>query len=1575
MSPALEPDVNEDKYQNLFSIESKEQLNQRLKLRSANTNPTRPDPSTLSNLDGSIKKNTGFIKKIKAGITAVQANSLKKDLLSLKLEKYLEEVASSIAEGTYKTSADVWTAVEICSMLHYRFENFMDLLKPHLLKSISTLANGINMEGKEKEEQLRIVKERSNIRLFTELYLVGLLDDGAKLKEALIPKMLFELKLQKQEKSNQESFIARGEISEDRQEAYEKRLKLYEKFKINTQSLSTYLFLEMPELPKDEETTRMTIGIVDGRSGKEEKEGNLGAWENEEMKVFYEQILDLANQVPGVLLGKKNDDESKQSEEASVQVEDIIDADVETPVVNETEEVAASELPPAQEDGELKEDLDTDVPEIKGESTQATFTGIVNRMLNALNREAIDSLAVEFAFVNNKGTRKQLIQALLGVSRQRLDLLPYYSRLIATLNPYFPDVGSTVVAELERSFHYHQKKKEQVFIEEKLKNIRFIGELTKFKVTPSHIVFHCLKVLLEDFNFHNVEITCSLLETCGRFLYFNPETNVRTANFLDILLRKKTVLNMDPKYAFMIDNACNPPETSGMVQKHREPIELFLRKLVYKDLSRSTIDVVLKLLRKVDWNDDSIRIILNKLFFKTWKIKFSNLHLMAFLVSELSRYYPDFGIGVVDNTLESIRIGLEHNQFKHNQRRLASMKFLGELYNYRMVDSTTIFETLYLLIRFGHENGIPLPNVYSPLDAPDDFFRLRLACTLLDACGACFRKGSLAKKLDDWLVFMQMYIFTKDPVPIDTEFFVMETIEMLRPKMEFISNYEQAVYMVNSIARSQLQQQYVEPDDDNDNDLNDTMEHENVVEEDGDPDVIEEKDDEEEEEEVDQDAVVHMKEQAAEEEEDELFAREFGRLMQQSIDSRKNERKTVMFDAPVPTRKAIEESQTSPQEGVTFSLLTRKGNKQQVKQMVLPSNSSFAIRTLSKQQAEQEERGRLKELVLNYEERERLQAEQPTVSYNQDGQLTEMTESTPLPVYLETSLLAAKETLESLKHPTELPVLPNDGLNEWSDWFQSSCVKYSIDEKPIFPLAFQYLTCKASQSVFEALIEQEDTFKSTMNDTARQFTTAMKDLHEWYGNISKVSHLNMLNYVNESPEIKQQQVEEVESMFKSWFPQLETLRETQKLEYQAYVLHQYQNLITPLDQVEKSPTSNKMETLNDDIVEGGSDVGEEKIEQSVEATEKPDKKMLNEVLEVNSNDEREETEEMPTEKASSLMQMGFDLSDSNSALEITHDNMVIDPKFYFSKERAVALLLEKPHVVKEHSKSKLMSKKRQPASEKSDLASKRSLSMSKVKHDDVASSLKATSSMFGKFFEKARAAFTVEDDGYEMRFQNEESVVDFANMSESFTVYCGSQQVRTMYNLQLKVSDLSSHLQIQKDRAQFIAMKGSSYQSLYSDSISGMIVPVNINTLFNYGKGSTENWEPPQLPFNRTMQSSKKAKYTPFSNNNSVVQVLLLWCTKLSITGRVTLERITNRIFDIIIGGESAILPYIALSLFLACSRKLLACKSDKDVYNITNNISKHVDLYAVAQTSVDIWEKPLLDKMNHETKRNLGLK
>ena len=102
-----------------------------------------------------------------------------------------------------------------------------------------------------------------------------------------------------------------------------------------------------------------------------------------------------------------------------------------------------------------------------------------------------------------------------------------------------------------------------------------------------------------------------------------------------------------------------------------------------------------------------------------------------------------------------------------------SIKYLGELYNYRVVDSRVIFDTLWSLVTFGHRtllcscacevpltgsaaDGRPWPDVPSPIDAPDDCFRVRLVCTLLDTCGSCFERGALKKKLDSFLTFFQV---------------------------------------------------------------------------------------------------------------------------------------------------------------------------------------------------------------------------------------------------------------------------------------------------------------------------------------------------------------------------------------------------------------------------------------------------------------------------------------------------------------------------------------------------------------------------------------------------------------------------------------------------------------------------------------------------------------------------------------------------------------------------------------------------------------------------------------------------
>lgn len=206
-------------------------------------------------------------------------------------------------------------------------------------------------------------------------------------------------------------------------------------------------------------------------------------------------------------------------------------------------------------------------------------------------------------------------------------------------------------------------------------------------------------------------------------------------------------------------------------------MELFIRHLIYDVLAKKTIDKVFKLLRKLDWEEDSdggstnttsdtttnpsianaddasnassntttqpqatqvsqptsttpTYKILLKIFTKPHKLKFSNISLMAMLTYDLQRYHPGFAIAVVDKVLEDIRRGLEGFDYggssgvngamgdgingngfggdgytygyRMNQKRLATVKYLGELYIYRLIGSGIIFDMLWILVTFGH---------------------------------------------------------------------------------------------------------------------------------------------------------------------------------------------------------------------------------------------------------------------------------------------------------------------------------------------------------------------------------------------------------------------------------------------------------------------------------------------------------------------------------------------------------------------------------------------------------------------------------------------------------------------------------------------------------------------------------------------------------------------------------------------------------------------------------------------------------------------------------------------------------
>ncbi|ORX47013.1 ARM repeat-containing protein [Hesseltinella vesiculosa] len=811
--------------------------------------------------------------------------------------------------------------------------------------------------------------------------------------------------IQKMNNRNHDILFSKGQLSDDVKQRFEKNTKTYEKLLAQTETLTDGLDLEMPDLPEEEGVTKVFVtSTANSMAEGKEFQLNNSVWEDDDARKFYEDLPDLGILVPGIFTEttKKKDqaipeNEATEAAPDASQIEPAEDRIEDKPSESDLDIADNGEMDTSTIVDEALEQMGNDDSADVKPAELTKLDLLLNRLTTLGNRDMIDSAAVEFCYVNSKNARKRLVKALFGVPRQRVDLLPYYGRLIAILNQYFPDIGEAILSALTHEFRGLQRKKTVELTETRVKNIRFIAELTKFKVAPLHTIFSCLKVALDDFTNQNIDIVCNLLETCGRYLLRTPETNMRMQNMLEIMMRKKNVQHLDNRQVLMVENAyymANPPERTAVVEKQRPPMELYIRNLIYLELTKKSMDKSLKSLRKLSWDDPAIQHLMNKIFQKVWKVKYSNVHLLAILASGLNKYHPTFGVQLIDTVVEEIRVGLEQNIFKHNQRRIATVKYLGELYNYRMVDSPLIFDTLYTIVTLGHDFGRPARDRFCPMDAPNDFFRIRLCCTLLDTCGMCFDRGRAKKKLDHFLVFFQMYIFSKAKPPMDVDFMISDTFETLRPHMQMMTSYDEANSEVDVILLDQLKsvqgnddkvQEDGFEDSDGASDSSSDAEDDDEIQ-----DLLDAEDENVEENEIssvapdEEDEVVVLKSQEQRrKEEDDEFEKEFSKMISDSIDSRKHEKKAAMLDVPIPMnlrgaqdRRSREQDRVSQTGGMMFTLLTKKGNRQQTKLMEVPSDSQLAVTTRSKQQAEREEHQQLKRLVLNYEEREQKAAHQ-----------------------------------------------------------------------------------------------------------------------------------------------------------------------------------------------------------------------------------------------------------------------------------------------------------------------------------------------------------------------------------------------------------------------------------------------------------------------------------------------------------------------------------------------------------------------------------------------------------------------
>ena len=380
-------------------------------------------------------------------------------------------------------------------------------------------------------------------------------------------------------------------------------------------------------------------------------------YKDSEKVVGITQSIDQSNQIEDLKesdiekIEKEVEQAAKETDEA---VEKINDEDAASKNKNSYEQVEVEDVDnalSAAEVAKLQEVEEIAEEEIGSATIKVMMDAFILQLPNCVNRELIDKAAKDFCMnLNTKNNRKRLVTALFQVQRTRLDLLPFYARLVSILNPCMPEVANDLSFLLKNDFRFHIKKKDQINIESKIKNVRFIGELVKFKMFNKIDALNCLKSLLGDLKHHNIEMTCNLLETCGRYLYRNQETHQRLKLYLEILMRKKQISTMDNRYTIMIENAfyyCNPPENKQIEKKVRVQIHEYIKRLLYKELNKVNVEKILRQLRKINWKDDDLFGYTVKSLTAAWNVRYNSIHCLANLVSGLASYYVSLQIHTV----------------------------------------------------------------------------------------------------------------------------------------------------------------------------------------------------------------------------------------------------------------------------------------------------------------------------------------------------------------------------------------------------------------------------------------------------------------------------------------------------------------------------------------------------------------------------------------------------------------------------------------------------------------------------------------------------------------------------------------------------------------------------------------------------------------------------------------------------------------------------------------------------------------------------------------------------------------
>ena len=856
-----------------------------------NTIEERLSDSQLRQLDSSLKKCTGFVRKVRSlGFAEHSAVALRNEAANLNLSRYISEVVSAIAESRMRSS-DVENLVLLCGEMHRRYEDFT----PELVSALSALITSSSMAASSRDLSTR----KAALRLLTDMFVLGMYTEIAPV-QSVLKQLMKTSKDSLEEASNSLSILASFARFSNRkmlpvcsESAQEKKdieqpesqggsswetevLSVTSKDAILS-ALRSYFDLDVRRLLQDVEKELHKATIALTRSAQVRGTAEESAAQTyESSKLFHDKVFSSANILaqcigkPAVELpthGSATRDASTDNKTPQDFPHIVVSNPFSTPSKGKTassgqditmygeypfdredqkafytalvpldtkrlQEEAANHGNPQKQNSQglptAKGKMDADLEQFdasSGASAERKKHGspsggvlpitrpsresrkkevekplsidkIIARLPTVETRDEADLFAQDFV-LSAEGSRtgtKRLAKAVYSVSAQKLNLLPAYARIAATLQPVYPDVAAVVATNLEDDFRSLVVRSD--FDEKHLavciKTAQYIGEYVKFGIISAPTLFELISLCMKDFSGQRVDVACHLLEACGRYTYLSPSSHLRMASILETLWRLKSVKNLEARHNTLIETAYFAVRLSPGSRVHkketRPPIHEYVRHLIYNRLDATNIRWIHGQFMKLPWDEDLEQYVIKK-FVKISRARYSTVPYVSTLIAAFQKQKPALVVGIVDALLESIRTGMEKNDGRDSQRRIAEIYLLGEMHKCGVIGETLVYNVLYQLITLGHESlqnsqlrtrRPPEPGAHdvsssvggqlshrtaregsrSAPDPPADFFRIRLACVLIECCGRVL-VASNRRKLEVFWIFLERYMFCK----------------------------------------------------------------------------------------------------------------------------------------------------------------------------------------------------------------------------------------------------------------------------------------------------------------------------------------------------------------------------------------------------------------------------------------------------------------------------------------------------------------------------------------------------------------------------------------------------------------------------------------------------------------------------------------------------------------------------------------------------------------------------------------------------------------------------------------------